>query len=72
LIEGVLPGDPAYGVELPGSEGVLTTIDSSGLKKQDKITAPKSNYRAVFEDVYQTIRMYLGQVIITNYKTKFF
>lgn len=57
LIEGVLPGDPAYGVELPGSEGVLTTIDSSGLKKQDKITAPKSNYRAVFEDVYQTIRM---------------
>lgn len=57
LNEGMLPDDVDYGVELPESEGLLTTIDLNGLKKQEKIAAKKASYMNVFEDVYQTIRM---------------
>lgn len=57
LKEGMLPNDLLYGVELPESEGILTTIDLNGLKKQEKIPAEKANYMNVFEDVYQTMRM---------------
>ena len=57
LNEGMLPDNLLYGVELPESDGLLTTIDSKGLKKQEKITAKKASYMNVFEDVYQTMRM---------------
>ena len=57
LKEGMLPDNALYGVELPESEGVLTTIDSNGLKGQEKIAAKRANYMNVFEDVYQTMRM---------------
>ena len=57
LIEGMQPDNLSYGVELSKSEGLLTTIDSNGLKKQEKITAKKASYMNVFEDVYQTIRI---------------
>ena len=53
----MLPNDIKYGVELPGSECLLTTIDSNGLKKQEKVAAEKANYINVFEDIYQTMRM---------------
>ncbi len=39
LNEGMLPDNLLFGVELPDSEGLLTTIDSNGLKKQEKIAA---------------------------------
>ena len=57
LNEAMLPDNLLYGVELPESEGLLTTIDSNGLKKQKKITAEKASYMNVFEDVYQTMRL---------------
>ncbi len=57
LNDGMLPDNLLYGVELPDSEGLLTTIDSNGVKKQEKIAAKKASYINVFEDVYQTIRM---------------
>lgn len=57
LNEAMLPDNLLYGVELPESEGLLTTIDSNGLKKQEKITAEKASYMNVFEDVCQTMRM---------------
>lgn len=57
LNEGMLPNNLLYGLELPKSEGILTTIDSNGLKKQEKIAAEKASYINVFEDVYQTLRM---------------
>ncbi|MGB5419496.1 Gfo/Idh/MocA family oxidoreductase [Algibacter sp.] len=60
LIEGMLPNDAQYGVELPESEGLLTTMDSNGLKIQEKIVSEKASYMNVFEDVYQTIRMGKG------------
>ena len=57
LNEAMLPDNLLYGVELPESEGLLTTIDSNGLKNQKKITAEKASYMNVFEDVYQTMRL---------------
>ncbi len=57
LNEGMLPDNLLFGVELPDSEGLLTTIDSNGLKKQEKIAAKKASYINVFEDVYQSLRM---------------
>ncbi len=57
LNEGILPDNQMFGIELPESEGLLTTISSNGLKKQEKIAAKKANYINVFEDVYQSIRM---------------
>ncbi|NJB35095.1 Gfo/Idh/MocA family oxidoreductase [Croceivirga sp. JEA036] len=60
LNEGMKPDNELFGVELPESEGILTTIDSNGLKKQEKIAAQKANYMNVFEDVYQTLRMGKG------------
>jgi len=57
LKEGMLPDNLLYGVELPKSEGLLTTIESNGLKKQEKIAAKKANYINVYEDVYQTMRL---------------
>ncbi len=57
LVQGMLPDNSLYGVELPNSEGLLTTIDSNSIKRQQKIPAAKATYRNVFEAVYQTIRM---------------
>ena len=57
LNEGMQPDNLLFGVELPESEGILTTIDSNGLKTQEKIAAQKASYMNVFEDVYQTLRM---------------
>lgn len=57
LNEGMQPDHVLFGVELPKSEGIITTIDSNGLKTQKKIAAPKASYMNVFEDVYQTLRM---------------
>jgi len=57
LKEGMLPDNLLYGVELPKSEGLLTTVDSNGLKKQAHIAAEKVSYINVFEDIYQTMRM---------------
>ena len=57
LKEGMLPENVLYGLESPESECLLTTVDSNGLKKQEKIAAKKANYINVFEDVYQTMRM---------------
>lgn len=57
LNEGMLPDNVMYGVELPDSEGLLTTIASNGVKKQEKILANKASYINVFEDVYQSLRL---------------
>lgn len=57
LNEGMQPDNLLFGVELPKSEGILTTIDANGLKTQEKITAQKASYMNIFEDVYQTLRL---------------
>lgn len=55
LKKGMLPSDPRFGLEQIGNEGILTTIENSEVKTE-KITAEKSNYIQVFEDVFQSIR----------------
>lgn len=57
LNERMKPDHELFGVELPESEGILTTIDSNGLKIHRKIPAQKASYLNVFEDIYQTLRM---------------
>ena len=57
LNEGMQPDNLLFGSELPDSEGILTTIDSNGLKTQEKITAQKASYMNVLEDIYQTLRL---------------
>lgn len=47
--------DNLYGVEAVNNEGELTVINN-GVSHKEKITAIKSSYLNVFEDVYQTIR----------------
>jgi len=63
LNEGMQPDNSLFGIELPESEGIITTIAANGLKTQEKITAPKASYMNVFEDVYQTLRMGKGYPI---------
>ncbi|MEX0314429.1 MAG: Gfo/Idh/MocA family oxidoreductase [Allomuricauda sp.] len=55
LQSGMKPNDKDYGIELPNSEGILTTIED-GIVKHEKIKSEKSSYIHVFEDVYQTIK----------------
>ncbi|PIG99336.1 hypothetical protein CS542_05270 [Pedobacter sp. IW39] len=49
------PDDPLYGIELPGKEGILSTIDAGG-QSQNQHTPGKASYLNLFEAVYQTIR----------------
>ena len=56
LLEGLLPGDPIFGIEESNKYGTLTIISTDSVKNHHKITSDKSTYMHVFEDVYQTIR----------------
>ena len=54
LDAGIMPGDPAYGVESPGSEGRLFASND----EQDEptlITAQPGNYMEFYEGVYRSI-----------------
>jgi scyllo-inositol 2-dehydrogenase (NADP+) len=56
LDAGLPPTDAAYGIEHPGSEGVLTIAGMDASKQTEKISAPKGDYTHLFEAAYQTIR----------------
>jgi scyllo-inositol 2-dehydrogenase (NADP+) len=56
LDAGMLPTDPAYGIEPEGSDGKLVTMDPDNKKITEWLTAPKGNYPGLFEAVYHTIR----------------
>ncbi|OGX81539.1 oxidoreductase [Hymenobacter coccineus] len=56
LLAGLRPTDPAYGHELPGSDGHLTLAGpDDGLSTQPD-PAPSGNYLGLFDAVAQTIR----------------
>tara|TARA_B100000809_G_scaffold252838_1_gene288011 strand:+ start:4102 stop:5112 length:1011 start_codon:yes stop_codon:yes gene_type:complete len=55
LKKGMLPNETGFGVELPNSEGILTTITNRIVTKE-KIIAEPSNYMRLFDAVYHTIR----------------
>lgn len=56
LLEGMIPSNPLFGIEEPSKQGVLTSITTEGIKKQEPIISKKSSYMHVFDDVYNTIR----------------
>lgn len=46
--------NPAYGIEFPNQEGVLTIVEN-GVKSKEKVASEKSSYLNILKDVYQTI-----------------
>jgi scyllo-inositol 2-dehydrogenase (NADP+) len=56
LLKSIMPDDPAFGIEDPKNDGLLTTVAEDGTKTQEKIPSVKSSYLNLFEAVYQTIR----------------
>jgi predicted dehydrogenase len=56
LLQNMTPDNPAFGVEDPPNDGLLTTIAEDGTKTQERITTVKSSYLNLFEAVYQSIR----------------
>ncbi|WP_313511576.1 Gfo/Idh/MocA family oxidoreductase [Sphingobacterium sp.] len=56
LIDGMLPNNPAYGIEPEGMEGVLTSPDEEGNLVSRFVPAELGNYMGLFDEVYRTIR----------------
>jgi predicted dehydrogenase len=56
LLQRIAPQDAAYGLELPGQEGILTLAAADGQLSSSPYPAPKGDYTHLFEAVYQTIR----------------
>ncbi|KIO74491.1 oxidoreductase [Pedobacter lusitanus] len=56
LLKNMSPDDPSYGIEQPGKEGILSTIDENGTITRELIPPGKSSYLHLFDAVYQTIR----------------
>ena len=56
LVAGMSPGNPLYGVEEAGSEGVLSIVGSDGNVQLCKTNLKQSSYIKLFEAVYKTIR----------------
>ncbi|GAB2970666.1 scyllo-inositol 2-dehydrogenase [Mucilaginibacter puniceus] len=53
---GMMPTDEQYGIEAPGSEGKLVTIEADGKKIVEWVTSEKGDYNNLFNAVYHTIR----------------
>lgn len=56
LDKGMMPTDPAYGLEPAGQEGVLTTVGIDNQKTTEKIASHKGDYSLIFDAVYHTMR----------------
>ncbi|MDR3680922.1 MAG: Gfo/Idh/MocA family oxidoreductase [Flavipsychrobacter sp.] len=56
LQKGMHPSDSLYGIEEPGKEGILTTINKDGTIQHTKIAPVQSSYIKLFQAVYDTIR----------------
>lgn len=56
LQKGMSPLNPEYGIEEPGKDGVLATLDESGNVVRTSIKPVPTTYMHLFEAVYQTIR----------------
>jgi len=56
LDAGMLPTDPAYGIEPAGNEGKLVTIGIDNTKTTELVASEKGCYEHIFEAVHHTIR----------------
>lgn len=55
LLAGMKLTDPAYGIESPSKDGLLTTIDAEGNKTEEIIKSETGSYLPLFEAIYQSI-----------------
>ena len=53
---GMLPTDPAYGIEPDGSDGKLVIMEPGNQKKLEWIAPLKGHYNGLFDAVYHTVR----------------
>lgn len=56
LQAGISPKDPAYGIEPPGKEGLITLVKSNGDREMRYREALKGDYNDLFNAVYAQIR----------------
>jgi scyllo-inositol 2-dehydrogenase (NADP+) len=56
LDKGMMPTDPAYGIEPAGNEGQLTTVGIDNQKNTEPVPSQKGDYNQIFDAVYHTIR----------------
>jgi predicted dehydrogenase len=56
LDKGMMPTDPAYGIEPADNEGILTLVDIDNQKHTELVPSVKGDYPQIFEAVYHTIR----------------
>jgi scyllo-inositol 2-dehydrogenase (NADP+) len=56
LDKGLMPTDPAYGVEPAGNEGQLVTVGIDNQKCTENVPSQKGDYNQIFDAVYHTIR----------------
>jgi scyllo-inositol 2-dehydrogenase (NADP+) len=56
LDKGMLPTNPVYGIEHPGSEGLLTIAGIDATKTTEQVPGKTGDYMQIFEAVYQTVR----------------
>ncbi|UYZ63496.1 Gfo/Idh/MocA family protein [Hymenobacter weizhouensis] len=56
LDHGLSPLDAAYGHEPAVAEGRLTLVAEDGTRTESAVAAPRGNYAALFEAVYQAVR----------------
>ncbi|MBD1385443.1 Gfo/Idh/MocA family oxidoreductase [Mucilaginibacter rigui] len=56
LDRGMMPTDPAYGIEPAGNEGQLITAGVDNQKSTEAVPSQKGDYNEIFNAVYHTIR----------------
>ncbi|RYU87895.1 oxidoreductase [Mucilaginibacter terrigena] len=56
LDKGMMPTNPAYGVEPAGNEGQLITVGIDNQKITEPVPSQKGDYNQIFDAVYHTIR----------------
>ncbi len=56
LIDGMMPNNPAFGIEPEGMEGILTNPDQEENLVSKLVPAELGNYMGLFDEVYKTIR----------------
>ncbi|KAA6343886.1 scyllo-inositol 2-dehydrogenase (NADP(+)) [termite gut metagenome] len=55
LLAGMKLSDPAYGIELPGMQGILSVADKNGTVTKETVASKHGNYLSLFDAVYQTL-----------------
>ncbi|KAA6340233.1 putative oxidoreductase YhhX [termite gut metagenome] len=55
LLGGMKLNNPAYGIELPSMQGILSVVDKNGYITKETVVSKQGNYLSLFDAVYQTL-----------------